>query len=182
MPFFLNKNLVFNDSMQFMNSILEKLVKNLSDSVFKFLTEECGSKNSQFLKQKDAYPYEYMDSFKRFGEEKLPDRECFSSSVKDGTTDDNGEKLESHDEDYLTCKKIWNEFNMKYMSDYHDHYLKKDVLLLADVFENFIDTCLKFYEIDPCHYFSSPGLSWAAMLKMKGVKLEKNSDIALVIH
>ena len=71
---------------------------------------------------------------------------------------------------------------MKNVADYHEHYLKNDVLLLADVFENFIDTCLKFYEIDPCHYFSSPGLSWAAMLKMKGVKLEKNSDIALVIH
>ena len=71
-----------------------------------------------------------------------------------------------NDEDYLTCKKIWNEFNMKNMGDYHDHYLKKDVLLLADVFEKFIDTCLKFYKLDPCHYFSSPGLSWNAMLKM----------------
>ena len=63
------------------------------------------------------------------------------------------------------------------MGDYHDHYLKKDVLLLADVFEKFIDTCLKFYGLDPCHYFSSPGLSWDAMLKMTGVKLEKISDI-----
>ena len=63
------------------------------------------------------------------------------------------------------------------MADYHDHYLKKDVLLLADVFEKFISTCLKYYELDPCHYFSSPGLSWDAMLKMTGVKLEKISDI-----
>ena len=63
------------------------------------------------------------------------------------------------------------------MGDYHDHYLKKDVLLLADVFEKFIDTCLKFYGLDPCHYFSSPGLSWDAMLKMTGVKLEKILDI-----
>ena len=62
------------------------------------------------------------------------------------------------------------------MGDYHDHYLKKDVLLLADVFEKFIDTCLKYYGLDPCHYFSSPGLSWDAMLKMTGVKLEKISD------
>ena len=66
---------------------------------------------------------------------------------------------------------------MKNMSDYHDHYLKKDVLLLADVFEKFIDTCLKFYGLDPCHYFSSPGLSWDAMLKMTGVKFKKISDI-----
>ena len=63
------------------------------------------------------------------------------------------------------------------MGDYHDHYLKKDVLLLADVFKKLIKTCLKYYELDPCHYFSSPGLSWDAMLKMSDVKLEKISDI-----
>ena len=63
------------------------------------------------------------------------------------------------------------------MGDYHNHYLKKVALLLADVFEKFIDTCLKFYGLDPCHYFSSPGLSWDAMLKMTGIKLEKISDI-----
>ena len=79
MAFILNKNLVFIDSMQFMNSSLEKLVKNLSDNDFKYLTEEFGSKNLELLKQKGAYPYEYMDSFKRFDEEKLPDRECFYS-------------------------------------------------------------------------------------------------------
>ena len=66
---------------------------------------------------------------------------------------------------------------MKNTGDYHDHYLKKDVLQLANVFEKFIGTCLKYYGLDPCHYFSSPGLSWDAMLKMSGVKLEKISDI-----
>ena len=107
MAFFLNKNLVFIDSMKFRNSSLEKLVNNLSDNDFKYLVEEFGSKTLELLKQKDAYPYEYMDSFKRFGEEKLPDRECFSSSVKDGTTNDSSEISDSHinDEDYLTCKK-----------------------------------------------------------------------------
>ena len=120
-----------------------------------------------------------MDSFKRFNEYKLPDKKCFYSSVKDGTTHDNGEKLDGHisDENYWTCKKTWNEFNMKNMGDYDDHYLEKNVFLLADVFEKFIDTCLKFYKLDPCHYFSSPGLSWDAMLKMTDIKLEKNSDI-----
>ena len=67
------------------------------------------------------------------------------------------------------------------MGDYHNHYLKKDVLLLADVFEKFIDTCLKFYGLDPCHYFSSPGLSWDAMLKMTGVRLEKIVDIDIYL-
>ena len=71
--------------MQFMNSSLEKLVKNLSGNDFKYLTKEFGCKDSELLKQKYAYSYEYMDSFKRFSEKKLPDKECFYGSVKDGT-------------------------------------------------------------------------------------------------
>ena len=59
----------------------------MSDNDFKYLTEELGSKNLELLKQKETYPYEYMDSFKRFNEKKLPHRKCFSGSVKDGTTD-----------------------------------------------------------------------------------------------
>ena len=60
-------------------------------------------------------------------------------------------------EDYMVCERIWNKFNMKNMGDYHDHYLKKDVSLLTDVFEKFTDTCLKYYNFDPCHYLSAPG-------------------------
>ena len=167
MELFLNKNVVFIDSMQFMNPGLDKLARNLTEGDFKYLTEEFGFKNLELLKQKDAYPYEYMDSFKRLGEEKLPDEECFYSSVKDGTTGENSKKLDGHisDEDYLMCKKIWNKFNMKNMGDYHGYYLGKDVLLLADIFEKFIVTCLKFYGMDLCHYFSSPGLSWCKIRK-----------------
>ena len=133
MALMINKNFVFIDSMQFMNSSLEKLVKNLSNNDFKFLTQEFGSKKLELLKQKDVCPYEYMDNFCR--------------SLKDGTTDDNGKKLNGYitDEEYLICIKIWNEFNRKNIGDYHDHYLRKDVLLLADIFEKFINTCLKFY-------------------------------------
>ena len=181
MAFILNKSLVFIYSMQFMNSNLEKLVKNLSDNDFKNLTREFGSKNLELLKQKDAYPYQYIDSFYKFNGKKLPDKKCFYNSVKNGTTRDNDKKLDGHisDENYMTCNKIWDKFNMKNMGGYHEHYLKKDVLLLADVFEKFIDTCLKFYKLDPCHYFSFPGLSWDAMFKMTGVKLEKTSIYSL---
>ena len=116
----------------------------------------------------------------------MPDKKSFYSSVKDGTTGDNGKKLDGHvrDDDYLMCKIIWNNFNMKNMGDYHDHYLEKDVLLLADVFEKFIDTCLKFYGPDPCHYFSSHGLSRDAMLKVTGMRLKKivNNDMYLFIE
>ena len=66
---------------------------------------------------------------------------------------------------------------MKNIGDYHDHYLQKDVLLLVDVFEKSIDMCLKYYGLDPCNYFSSPGLSWDTMLKMTDIELEKISDI-----
>ena len=107
--FFKQKSLLFIDSIQFMNSSLEKLIKNLSDSDFKYLTEEFGSKNLELLKR-SAYPCEYIDSFKRFDEEKLPDKECFYSSVKYGTTKDNGKKLDGQisDKDCLMCKKNWN--------------------------------------------------------------------------
>ena len=106
---------------------LQKLVKNLSCDDFKDLYKEFGSKNLQPLKEKGAYPNEYMDSFKKFSEEKLPGKKDFYSSVKDETAGDNGENLDGHinNEDYLTNKKIWNEVNVKNMGDYHDHYLKK---------------------------------------------------------
>ena len=109
----------------------------------------------------------------------MPAKKYFYSSIKDGKIGDDGKISDGHIsvKDYLTCEKIWDKFEMKNMGDYHDHYLKKDVLLLADVFEKFIDTCLKYYGLDPCHYFSSPGLSWDAMLKMTDIKLEKISDI-----
>ena len=151
--------------MEFMNSSLVKIFKNLADSNFKYLTEKCSSKNLELSRQKDAYPYQYMNSFERFSEETLPDKKCFYSSAKDGTTDGNGEKLDGHisNEDYLTCNKIWNEFDMKNIGDCDDHYLRKDVLLPADVFD-------VLYKLDPYHYFSSPGLSWDSMS-------EKISDI-----
>ena len=81
----------------------------------------------------------------------------------------------------LTCSKIWKEFNMKNMGDDYDHFLKKVVLVLANVFEKFIDPSLKFYRLDPCHYFSSPELSWTAMIKMTGVELEKIFDISMYL-
>ena len=146
--------------MQFMNSSLDRLVKKFSDEDIKYLVEEFGSENLELLKQKGVYPHEHMDSFEKFNEEKLPARKHFFSSIKKIKMNEDGKISDGHIsvKDYLMCKKIWDEFKMKNMGDYHDHYLKKDVLLLADVFEKFIDTCLKYYGLDPCHYFSSPGL------------------------
>ena len=86
--------------------------------------------------KKGAYPYEYMNSFERFSEEKLVPRKCFFSSTKKENIGNDGKRSGGHIsfKDYLTCQKIWDKFKMKNMGDYHDHYLKKYLLLLADVF------------------------------------------------
>ena len=90
MTFFLGRDLVFIDSMQFMNCSLDELVKNLVDKDFKYLVKEFGSDNLELLKQKVAYPYECMNSFKRFNEDKLRARKYFYSSIKDKKTGDDG--------------------------------------------------------------------------------------------
>ena len=170
MAFIVNRWLVFIDSLQFMNSSLEKLVENLGDSDFRCLSKELGGKSEQLelVKCKGVYPYDWVDSFKKFDESCLPGKECFFSSLK-------GKEIS--EEEYLKANKVWNVFNMKTFGEYHDLYLKCDVLLLCDVFEKFIDVCLGYYELDPCHYFSSPGLAWDAMLKMSGVRLRLIDDV-----
>ena len=96
----------------------------------------------------------------------MPAKKYFYSSTNNGKIGDDGKISDGHisAKVYLTCQKIWDKFKMKNLGDYHDHYLK-DVLLSADIFQKFIATCLKFYGLDPCHYFSSPELSWDAILK-----------------
>ena len=88
-----------------------------------------------------------MNNFERFNEEKLPPRKHFFSSTKKGKIDNDSKISNRHIsiKDYMTCGKIWNKFDMKNMGNYHDHYLKKDVLLLADFFEKSIDTCQIYY-------------------------------------
>ena len=150
MAFTIKTNLVFIDSMQFMNSGLDSLIKNLSYNDFKYLSEEFSSELLELVKKKGVYPSEYMDSFKRFFENKLPDKCNFFSSLKDECISK---------KDYQRANNIWNVFKMNSVGDYHDLYLKTDIFLLADVFEKFIKTCLHYYGLDPCHYFRSLGLS-----------------------
>ena len=157
----------------------------MSDEDLKYLAEDFGSENLELLKQKNDYPCEYINSFERFNEGKLPARKYFFSSTKKrGKTGDDGKMSDGHIsvKDYLTCEKIWDKFEMENMGDYHDHYFKKNIFLSADVFEEFIATCLKYHGLDPCHCFSSPGLSWDATLKMTDIKLEKISDIDNFLH
>ena len=121
----LNRNLVFIDSMQFMNDSLDSLVKNLVDKDFKYLPKECSGERLELVKEKGIYPYEYMDSFKKFDECDLLNNDAFFSSLK-------GKNVS--DEDYLRAMKVWDVFNIRDLGEYHDLYLKTDVLLWCDVF------------------------------------------------
>ena len=168
LAFMLGNHLVFLDSLQFMNSSLDNLIKNLPDEAFKYTKQEFEKEQFNLMKQKGIYPYDHMDSFDRFNETKLPVQQDFYSIL-------NNEHIS--DKQYKHAQNVWNTFNLKTMGDYHDLYLKSDILLLADVFENFRKTCLQYYKLDPRHYFTSPGLSWDAMLKMTDIKLELMVDI-----
>ena len=168
MAFYIGK-LSFIDSFQFMNFSLDKLASNLEDEDFIY-TKKCFTDPVQFnlMKRKGVYPYDYMDSFSKFNDTELPKREEFYSLLTDNNISE---------DDYSHAKNVWNTFNLKNMGEYHDLYLKTDILLLTDVFENFRKTCLTYYKLDPLHYITSPGLAWDAMLKMTGINLELITDI-----
>ena len=105
---------------------------------------------------KGVYPYEYMDSWKRFKEESLPDKESFYSEL-------NNEHIT--DEDYAHAQKVWDTFKIKNLGEYHDLYVQSNTALLSDVFENFRDKCIEIHELDPALVLSAPGLAWQACLK-----------------
>ena len=168
LAFMLGQNLVFIDSFQFMSSSLSNLVNNLPIEAFKYTGEEFQGEQLSLMKKKGVYPYDYMDSFKKFEENRLPKKEDFFSLMNDEHITD---------EEYQHAQNVWNKFGLSSMGEYHDLYLKSDILLLADVFENFRKACQQYYELDPAHYFTTPGLSWDAMLKMTETKLELMSDV-----
>ena len=163
-------NLDFIDSLQFMTASLEKLVSNLSKTgpeSFSILRKHIDSDKVSLLLRKGVYPYDYMDCREKFNETHLPPVECFYSEL-------NGEHIT--DADYEHATLVFNSFNCQTLGDYHDLYLLSDVLLLTDVFENFRHVCLNAYNLDPCHFYTSPGLAWQACLKMTDVELERLTD------
>ena len=167
--FNIGKNLTFIDSFSFMSQSLDRLSSNLSDNVFIY-SREAFPNDEQFglMKKKGVYPYDYMDSFQRFNEKSLPSIENFYSILNDTNISES---------DYSHAKRVWSAFQIRDLGEYHDLYLRTDVLLLADVFESFRNTCLEYYRLDPCHYFSAPGLSWDALLRMTKINLDLISDL-----
>ena len=162
----------FIDSFKFMSTSLDSLVDNLPDDAFNNLEGCYKGEKLSLVKRKGVYPYEYMDSLERFKVNKLPPKEAFYSRLT-------GEGIS--DKDYEHAKKVWEVFDMKTLQDYHDLYNVTDVLLLADVFENFRKICLNNYKLDPAHYFTAPGLAWDACLKITNVELELVSDIDMLL-
>ena len=160
--------IVFKDSMKFLKSSVEALVNNLPKDGFNNLEKYFTTEQIKLLKQKGFYPYEYMDSIEKLKDTKPPPQQAFYSKLT-------GKGINNYN--YNHVLNVWKTFKMKSLKEYHEVYNITDVLLLADVFENFRDLCLKNYGLDPAHYYTAPGLAWDAMLKMTKINLELLSDI-----
>ena len=161
----------FIDSFKFLQTSLSNLVSNLQPSDFTNLQKNVKN-NHSLLTRKGVYPYDYVTSIEQLKETKVPPKEAFYSKLYNE---------EISDEDYQHAHNVWNTFNCQNLQDYHDLYLKSDVLLLADVFENFRKTCLKYYKLDPCHYYTAPGLAWDACLKLTKQELQLLSDYDMLM-
>lgn len=164
-------NLRFIDSFKFLQCSLAKLAKNLPADKLHITHKEwsCLSDSDfQLLTQKGIYPYSYVNSWDRLKETKLPSQKNFYDELND---------CKITNEEYKFAQKVWKTFKIKSMRAYTELYLKTDVLLLADIFENFRDSCIKLYELDPAHYYTLPGYSWDCMLKYTKVEIELFTDI-----
>ena len=154
----------FIDSFQFMRSSLDSLVNNLArgGNVF-FGFEEYSENQYKLLIRKGIYLYECIPDWDKFKETKLSPREAFYSKLNMAGV---------REEDYEHANRTWKEFGLKDLGEYHDLYLKTDVILLANVFEAFRKVCLKSYGLDPAHFYTAPGLAWKACLKKTRIRLE----------
>ena len=161
----------FIDSFKFLQTSLANLVSNLQPSDF-HNTKYIFRGNTSLLTRKGVYPYDYVSSLDKLSETCLPPKEEFYSKLNDE---------DITDEDYQHAINVWDTFGCKTLRDYHNLYLKSDVLLLADVFENFRKTCLHHYKLDPAHYYTSPGLAWDACLKTTGQHLQLLHDYDMLM-
>ena len=165
--FDVKRELRFLDSFRFMPSSLDSLVSNLYNDQCVNLKKYYSGEQFDLLLRKGVYPYDHVDSIEKLFETVLPPIDKFYSKL-------NEEHIS--EDDYKHAQAVWETFDCKTFKDYHMLYNKSDVLQLADVFENFRDVCMNHYKLDPAWYYTSPGLSWDAMLKMTKVSLELLSD------
>ncbi|XP_026828646.1 uncharacterized protein LOC105279427 [Ooceraea biroi] len=161
----------FINSYKFLSTSLDKLTSYLDRSHMRILRAEfrhLSEKDFQLLTWKGVFPYEYVDSVKRLHETRLPPRESFHSLLTGDTVSG---------DNYAHATTVWNRFAIENLGQYSDMYLKTDVLLLADVFENFRDTCIRSYSLDPAHYYTLPGYTWDTMLLHTGIEFELLTDV-----
>ena len=140
----------FVDSLQFLNASLDKLVNSTPRDAFRLTS---ALPHHELLMRKGVYPYEYMNDFARFDEKSLPPPSEFYSKQSNEHITDSA---------YKHAQEVWATYNCTTLGDYHNLYLQTDVLLLADVFENFRRTAMATYGLDPAHYYTLPGYSWDA--------------------
>ena len=159
----------FNCNTYYKKKFNKDLIKN-----FKNTYSFCDNDLNKFilLLRKGVYPYEYMDSWKRFNETSLPSKEDFYSNL-------NMEDID--DIDYRHSNNVFKGIKLEKLGDYHDLYVQSDTLLLADVFENFRDMCIREYELDPAHFLSLPGLAWQGCLKKTNIELELHTDYDMLL-
>lgn len=166
----------FIDSFRFMAESLSKLASTIPREKKRILYSTCGKDYSaaqmKMLERKGVFPYDYVDSYERLKDTSLPSIDHFYNELNEANI--------SRKEYKFACQ-IWEQFQLKTLGEYSDLYLKTDVLLLADVFENFRDTCHTIYKLDPAHYYTSPGLSFDAMLKYTSVQIELLTDVEMLL-
>ena len=151
-----------------MASSLDLLTNNLVRGGRKlFGFEDYSQSQYDLLTRKGIYQYEYMSSWDKFEESQLPLIEAFFSSLN---------MTNISEDDYKHVQRVWKELGTRNLGDYHDLYLRTNVILLANVFEAFGDTCLEHYKLDPVHFCTSPGLTWKACLRKTRVRLELPAD------
>ena len=148
--------------MQFLSSSLDNLSKNITNFP-NLSTHFPDPLHQQLLTKKGVFPYDYLNSHERFADTSLPSKQEFHNQLYE---------QDISDQSYEHAQNIWNTFECETMLNYHDIYLKTDVLLLADIFEQFRSMGLEYYNLDPVHYYSLPGYSWDAALKFTGVQIE----------
>lgn len=157
----------FLDSFRFTGSSLLKLVQQLKLADFYETKKLVPQDKIDLVLRKGIYCYDYIDDVRKFEEDCLPPKDCFDNRL-------NETKISQ--QDYEHACKVWQEFNMKTLGQYHDLYLTLDTTLLCDVFEQFRLTCFNAYGLDALHCYTSPGLTWQAMLKKTKVNIELMTD------
>ena len=128
--------------------------------------------NFLLLLRKGVYPCNYMDSWERFNETKIPTRKDFYNKIT---------QQDISEEDYNHAVNVWNTFNIKNLGEYHDLYVQVDTLQLSDIVENFRKMCTRIYQLDPAYFISTPSLAWQACLKKTNVKLELLTDVEMLL-